>query len=154
MYEKAKMKLMICTRKHFSRSLLKLETIHRRVQTTTDESQTTTDESQMTKDKSHTTTDESQTNHKQLQTSHRWVTDDYIRITPKVFLNIFIKYYFQKGYDFSNAPMKRWFLLKVMETLHDNKSGSFNFLTSFSLDVRAWSTETQTNISFFLYSGA
>ena len=53
-----------------------------------------------------------QTNHKQLQTSHRRVTDDYIQITPKVFLNTFIKHYFQKGYGFPNAPMKRWFLLK------------------------------------------
>ena len=46
--------------------------------------------------------------HRQVQTS----TDDYIRITPKVFLNTFIKHYFQKGYDFPNVPMKRWFLLK------------------------------------------
>ena len=71
----------------------------------TDESQTTTDEPQKT-------TDDSQTSHKQLQTSHRLFTDDYIRITPKVFLNIFVKHYFLKRYVFPNAPIKSWFLLK------------------------------------------
>ena len=44
--------------------------------------------------------------------NHGQVTDEYIRITPKNFLNTFIKYYFQKGYGFPNAPMKRWFLVK------------------------------------------
>ena len=34
-----------------------------------------------------------------------------------------------------------------METLFDNKSDNFKFLTSFSLDIRVWSTETQTNIA-------
>ena len=43
--------------------------------------------------------------------------------------------------------------IKVMETLHDNKSENFKFLMSFSLNVRAWSTETQTNIVLFLYNG-
>ena len=43
-------------------------------------------------------TDESQTT--------RQVTDNYIRINPKVFLNTFIKHYFQEGYGFLNAPMK------------------------------------------------
>ena len=41
---------------------------------------------------------------------------------------------------------------KVMETLPHKKLGNFKFLTSFSLDIRVWSTETQTNI-VFLYSG-
>ena len=58
------------------------------------------------------TTDESQTSHKQLKTSHRRVTDNSIQITPKVFLNTFMKHYFQKGYGFPNAPLKKWFLLK------------------------------------------
>ena len=39
--------------------------------------------------------------------------------------------------------------IKVLETLLDNKSDNVKFLTSFSLYVRAWSTETQTNIDFF-----
>ena len=34
-----------------------------------------------------------------------------------------------------------------METLFDNKSDNFKFLTPFSLDIRVWSTETQTNIA-------
>ena len=38
--------------------------------------------------------------------------------------------------------------IKVMETLFDNKSDNFKFLTPFSLDIRAWSTEMQTNITF------
>ena len=38
---------------------------------------------------------------------------------------------------------------KVMETLLDNKSDNFEFLRSFSLDITALSTETQTNISLF-----
>ena len=38
---------------------------------------------------------------------------------------------------------------KVMETLFDNKLDNFEFLTSFSLDITAWSTETQTDISLF-----
>ena len=38
---------------------------------------------------------------------------------------------------------------KVMQTLLDNKSDNFEFLASFSLDITAWSTETQTNISLF-----
>ena len=37
-----------------------------------------------------------------------------------------------------------------METLLDNKSDNFKFLTPFSLDIRAWSTETQTNIALFV----
>ena len=69
------------------------QTTHRRVtddsQTTTDESQTTTDESQTTTDESQTTTDESQASHRRLR-----------RIIPKVFLNTFIKHYFQKGHGF------------------------------------------------------
>ena len=40
-----------------------------------------------------------------------------------------------------------------METLLHKKSDNFKFLTSFSLDIRAWSTETQTNIALLLYSG-
>ena len=36
-----------------------------------------------------------------------------------------------------------------METLLDNKSDNFKFLTSFPLDIRAWSAETQTNIACF-----
>ena len=37
-----------------------------------------------------------------------------------------------------------------METLLDNKSDNFKFLKSFLLDIRDWSTETQTNIAFFV----
>ena len=33
--------------------------------------------------------------------------------------------------------------IKVIETLLDNKSDNLKFLTYFSLDIRAWSTETQ-----------
>ena len=65
-------------------------------QTTTDESQTTTDESQTTTDESQTTTDESQTTTDESQASHRRLR----RIIPKVFLNTFIKHYFQKGHGF------------------------------------------------------
>ena len=43
--------------------------------------------------------------------------------------------------------------IKVMETLLRKKSGNFKFLKSFSLDIRAWSTETQINIPLLLYSG-
>ena len=43
--------------------------------------------------------------------------------------------------------------IKMMETLLHKKSDNFKFLTSFSLDIRAWSTETQTNIALLLYSG-
>ena len=43
--------------------------------------------------------------------------------------------------------------ITVMETLLPKKSDNFKFLTSFSLDIRAWSTETQTNIALLLYSG-
>ena len=43
--------------------------------------------------------------------------------------------------------------IKVMETLIDNKSDNFKFLTSFSFDIRAWLTETETHIALFLYSG-
>ena len=39
-----------------------------------------------------------------------------------------------------------------METLLHKKSDNFKFLTSFSLDIRGWSTETQTNIALLLYS--
>ena len=70
----------------------------------------------------------------------RRVTDDNIRITPKVLLNTFLKHYFQKGYGFPNALMKKLFLLKegkLKKTLLDNKSDNFKFLTSFSLDIRA-----------------
>ena len=44
--------------------------------------------------------------------------------------------------------------ITVMETLLSKKSDNFKFLTSFSLDIRAWSTEMQTNIALLLYSGA
>ena len=40
-----------------------------------------------------------------------------------------------------------------METLLHKKSDNFKFLTFFSLDIRAWSTETQTNIALLLYGG-
>ena len=43
--------------------------------------------------------------------------------------------------------------IKVMETLLPKKSDYFLFLTSFSLHVRAWTTETQTNIALLLCSG-
>ena len=43
--------------------------------------------------------------------------------------------------------------MKVMDTLLDNKSDNFKFLTSFSLDIRAWSKERETSITLFLYSG-
>ena len=47
----------------------------------------------------------------------------------------------------------RFMFIKVMEILLHKKSDNFKFLTSFSLDVRALSTETQTNIALVLYSG-
>ena len=53
----------------------------------TDELQSNTDE--RVTDKSQTTTDESQTSNRRLR-----------RIIPKIFLNTFIKHYFQKGYGF------------------------------------------------------
>ena len=62
----------------------------------------------MTTDESQMTTDESQTSHKQLQTNHRRPR----RIIPKVFLNTFIKHYFQKGYGFQMPPWKGGFHLK------------------------------------------
>ena len=40
-----------------------------------------------------------------------------------------------------------------METLLHRKSDSFKFLTSFSLDIRAWSTETLTKVALLSYSG-
>ena len=40
-----------------------------------------------------------------------------------------------------------------METLLQKKSDNFKFLTFFSLDIRAWPTEMQTNIALLLYSG-
>ena len=43
--------------------------------------------------------------------------------------------------------------IKEMETLLHKKSDNVKFLTSYSLDIRAWSTETQTNISLLLYNG-
>ena len=43
--------------------------------------------------------------------------------------------------------------IKVMETLLRKKSDNFKFLASFSLDIRFWSTETQTNIALLLYKG-
>ena len=43
--------------------------------------------------------------------------------------------------------------IKVMETLLHKKSDKFKFLASFSLDIRVWSTETQTNIALLLYKG-
>ena len=43
--------------------------------------------------------------------------------------------------------------IKVMETPLHKKSDNFKFLTFFSLDIRAWSTETQTNIALLFYSG-
>ena len=70
-------------------------------QTSTDKSQTTTDESQMTTDESQTTTYESQTILKQLQMSHRRQYTNHL----KVFMNPFMKHYFQEGYAFPNAPM-------------------------------------------------
>ena len=42
---------------------------------------------------------------------------------------------------------------KVIETLLHRKSGNFKFLTSFSLDIKTWSTEMLTNIALLLYSG-
>ena len=68
---------------------------------TTDESQTSTDESQTTTDESQTTTDESQTSQKRL----RW-------IIPNVFLNTFLKHYFQKGYGFQIPLWRDGFYLK------------------------------------------
>ena len=43
--------------------------------------------------------------------------------------------------------------IKEMETLLHKKSDNVKFLTSYSLDIRAWSTETLTNISLLLYGG-
>ena len=58
----------------------------------------TTDKSQVSHRQVQTTTGKVQTSHRGLQTSHRRVTVDYIQTTPEVFLNTFIKHYFQKGY--------------------------------------------------------
>ena len=40
-----------------------------------------------------------------------------------------------------------------LETLLHKKLNSFKFLTTFLLDIRDWSTETQTNIALLLHSG-
>ena len=63
---------------------------------TTDESQTTTDESQ-------TTTDD----YRRVIDNYRRVTDGCRRIFLTVFLNTFIKHYFQKGHGFPNANTKK-----------------------------------------------
>ena len=42
--------------------------------------------------------------------------------------------------------------IKVMGTLLHKKLDNFKFLTLFSLDIRAWSTETQRNFALLLYS--
>ena len=57
-----------------------------------------------------------------------------------------------KGGFYLKKESLGFIFIKVMETLLDNKSDNFKFLTSFSLDVRAWSTETPTNIASVLYS--
>ena len=43
-------------------------------------------------------------------------------------------------------------IIKVIKTLLHKKTKNFKFLTSFSLDIIAWSTETKLNIALLLYS--
>ena len=105
---------------------------------------------------------------------YRWVTDDYRRVTDKSqttttnhsesFFECIYKTLFSERIWFPNVPMKTWFLLKKGKfkiwclskwwklSLH-KKSDNFKFLTSFSLDIRAWSTKMQANIALLLYSG-
>ena len=47
-----------------------------------------------------------------------------------------------KGGFYLKKESLGFIFIKVMETLLDNKSDNFKFLTSFSLDIRAWSIET------------
>ena len=119
---------------------------HRRLQTVTHESQTATDESQTTTDESQVATDESQT----TTTNHSESFFEYI-----------YKTLFSERIWFPNAPMKRWFLLKkrkskiwcILKWWKLSYTKNQAILTSISLDIRAWSTETQTNIAFLLYNG-
>ena len=125
------------------------QTSHRQLQTShirvTDSYRQVTGESQMT-------TDNSQTSHRQLQ-----------QIISKVFFEWTYKTLFSQRIWFANAPIERWFLtwrrkvsdlkfIEVIKTLLHKKSDKFKLLTSFSLDIRALSTETQTNTALLLYS--
>ena len=114
------------------RSLLKLQTSHRWVETShrrvlksdrrvtnkyrrvTDNYRRVTDESQTSIDELQTTTDESQTSHRWVETSHKPLQTSHRRlrrIIPKVFLNTFIKHFFQKGYGFQMPLWKGGFYL-------------------------------------------
>ena len=85
---------------------------HRRLQTSyrwvTDDCRIVTSKSQTATDKSQTTTDKSQASPKQLQTSHRRLQ----QIILKVFLNTFVKNYFQNRHGFQMPLWKGGFLLK------------------------------------------
>ena len=50
------------------------------------------------------------------------------------------------------GKFKIWCLLKWWKRSLHKKSDNFKFLMFFSLDIRAWSTETQTNVVLLLYS--
>ena len=58
-----------------------------------------------------------------------------------------------KGGFYLKKESLGFIFIKVMETLLDNKLDNFKFLTSFSLDIRAWSSEMPTNIALILYIG-
>ena len=139
----------------YLRSLLRLQTSHRRV---TNYYRPVTDE------------------YRQVTNDYRWVTDDYRRVTDDYirvtddsqtttdesqttiykWLESFSEYIyetlFSKRICFSKLSYDSMFT-KVMETLLDNKSDNFKFLTSFLLNITAWLTETLTNITLLLYSG-
>ena len=58
-----------------------------------------------------------------------------------------------KGGFYLKKESLGFIFIKVMETLLDNKSDNFKFLRYFLMNIRAWSTETQSNIALFIYSG-
>ena len=116
----------------------------------------TTHKSQMATNESQRATDKSQMIRRQLQTNP----------TERFFEYIY-KTFFRKDFVFKILQQKFWSYLKggkssiwvieilipVIEILLDNKWGNFQFLANFLLDIKLWSTERQTNIALFLYSG-
>ena len=122
---------------------------HRRV---TDELQTTIDESQTSHRQLLRTTDESQTSNRRLQTSYRWLQTSHRRAidesqtsyrllhtnhSQSSFEYIY-KALFSERIWLSNAPMRRWFLLK------DGKSRTWCLLKCWKLFL----TINQTMLNF------
>ena len=150
---------------------------HRRV---TDEYRRATDNYRQLQTSHRWVTDDyrqSHTSHRRLQTSHRRVTDNYRRVTDESqiatdesqttttnhsesFFEYIYKTLFSERIWFPNTPMKRWFLLKkrkskiwcLLKWWKLSYTRNQAILTSISLDIRTWSTETQTNIAFLSYN--